>query len=406
MGNEDKIKDTRLSKLKFLPQEFPHDESKALIYSLEDEFARTKKNRNILLYFIVIGFVSFLVFGTYLLTSQIAKEQKKTDIKITEFEDLKLKELLDTAKKTEKKLEKASGELKTIYDKMNKALENTKIKRYKKGIRKKFAKLIQAKKEEITSIEKERENYDLKLRDSVRKAEEMVNNYQTLVRLKMKAQKKYYRRQIWKTFLRYNPNYTSTPLKNIIRKRPIAEGAYTNSRYAEGGYAGYKKVLNQEKIITEDGYGKLQKTINNQNQLLSRMKKIPYRNSVRPTIRHLESNSQFMVKEYELMLSNFIHVVNKKNKLINNYKIAFNYLSQTKPESGYIIDPSNSESISVHINKLRKIKAGDIGLVFRKDDEFIAKIEFYFEGGTVRAKVLDLKKDKKIKPFDNILIKI
>ena len=115
MGNEDKIKDLSESgKLQFLPAEWSFDETAPVIYSLEDEFAKTKKNRHFFLYVLVLGFISFLVFGTYVLTTKAQREQKDSDIRITEFEDLKLRELLDTAKNQEKKIERAKEEYRLV----------------------------------------------------------------------------------------------------------------------------------------------------------------------------------------------------------------------------------------------------------------------------------------------------
>ena len=95
--------------------------------------------------------------------------------------------------------------------------------------------------------------------------------------------------------------------------------------------------------------------------------------------------------------------VERKNSLIRNYQNAFDHLSRTKPESGYIIDPSNPNSIRVYINKIHTIKEGDTALVFREDDEYIGNIQFFQTEDGIKAKVIDIKKD--IEPFDKILLK-
>ncbi len=91
---------------------------------------------------------------------------------------------------------------------------------------------------------------------------------------------------------------------------------------------------------------------------------------------------------------------------IEDYRTALDAVLKERPESGYIISASNPSKISLHINRLLTVKAGDEGLVFRNDDEFIGKISLYKSTSGVKAKVIKLEPGKKMKPFDRILIKI
>lgn len=77
-----------------------------------------------------------------------------------------------------------------------------------------------------------------------------------------------------------------------------------------------------------------------------------------------------------------------------------------KPESGYIISAENPSKISIHINRLLSVKEGGTGQVFRTDDKYIGKIEFYRTSDGLKAKVVSLAGSNKMRPFDRILIKI
>jgi hypothetical protein len=401
MGNEDKIKDlNKTSKSQFLPAELGFDETVPVIYSLDDEFAKTKKNRNFFLYALVLGFMSFLIFGTYILTTKAQREQKDSDIRITEFEDLKLRELLDTAKNQEKKIERAQEEYRQLQETMDKQLAATKSTRYKSRIRQKYGKLLADKKTEITKLEDERKNYDLRLKDTVRKAEEMVNNYQKLVRLKMDAQRNYYQKLVWQTVMKYNPVFENRELERIVHSRNL------KSERENLSLLDYKDELIYEKVITKNKFDAIQKNINNQLDIMDRMLQIPYRHSVKPALLYMDRNSRAIIQDYELFWSNLLEVVRKKNQQIKNYQNAFDYLAKTRPEGGYIVDPLNPERISVYINTILKVKDGDRAMVFRRDDEYIGMVEFFTMNDKIYAKTIESVKDKQIRPFDKLLIKM
>ncbi|HPA73977.1 MAG TPA: hypothetical protein PKY31_17020, partial [Spirochaetota bacterium] len=55
--------------------------------------------------------------------------------------------------------------------------------------------------------------------------------------------------------------------------------------------------------------------------------------------------------------------------------------------------------------RVHTVKSGDTGLVFRDDDEYIGKIEFVVSATDTTAKIVDLAENKKLRPFDKILIK-
>lgn len=95
----------KLSSKEFLLQNSLGDIEKPAIYSLEAEFAKTKRNRDPKPLLIVLGFVFLLAGITVGIASYLEHQSKQINIDITAFEDLRLKEALNEAKAVSSNLE-------------------------------------------------------------------------------------------------------------------------------------------------------------------------------------------------------------------------------------------------------------------------------------------------------------
>ncbi|HBF36494.1 MAG TPA: hypothetical protein DDW50_04155, partial [Firmicutes bacterium] len=83
------------------------------IYSLEDEFSKSKKNQDIKPYCIFFGFIIVLIAATVFTTHYLEIKSKQVSIDISDFEDIRLKETLHAAKAKEEELHQKSAELDT-----------------------------------------------------------------------------------------------------------------------------------------------------------------------------------------------------------------------------------------------------------------------------------------------------
>ena len=96
-------------------------------YYLEEEFAKTKKNKSIRIVFMIIISI-LLVAGITAGTAKLLNNQtRKISLDISDFDDINLKNLLDLATKTQESLEQASQKLAIIEGTMNTELENEDI---------------------------------------------------------------------------------------------------------------------------------------------------------------------------------------------------------------------------------------------------------------------------------------
>ena len=98
MANGNKVKKQVTKKSSnFLPEEIKDLEGKGEVYSLENEYAKTKKNRNYKLYLFILSFIAAVVFLTMLFTDYLKRETENYSVNINEFQDLRLKEALKSA---------------------------------------------------------------------------------------------------------------------------------------------------------------------------------------------------------------------------------------------------------------------------------------------------------------------
>ena len=403
MGNEDKINGStdliQKGKTLFLPKDFKDPDGKPEVYSLVDAFAQTKKNRSIRFRLSVFGFIAVVIISAIVLSDYIQRQQQEIKITISEFDDINLLELLDSAKKYENELNRAKAALEELRIEMLERIHKAPNAKEKQKIRARYRKRIAAKREEIAEIKEKIDKYNVEVRKGAKKAEAIVGNYKKLHNLKMAEQRRKYEGKIYDLILKYNPRFRSQELRKILRME--VEDS-TNKPILRD----YKKVLSRERVLGETEFNGLREKIRNQLLILERMLKIPYKNSVDPALKQMDSMWRNSIDNYEELWFKLSEAVRKKNSLIRNYKYAFDFLTKTQPESGYIIDPRDSKNIKVYMNRILRIREGDTGLVFRTDDEYIGRIEFFRSPVGIRAKTIELQESKEIKPFDKILIKI
>ncbi len=420
MDNDNEIKDITLkSKKIFLKDELEKYADKPQIYSLEDEFYKTRNNKNYKLYIFIAVFIGLIILSTFLITSYI--QNRKTGFTLKGFEDVKLQELFDTVKKNENKLkmldeniqnlqlelQKKINKIKDKYLKKQKELINKNISRKRKKLlvsrykiqeqreisklKKNYNSMIKAKRREKFKVKHDIEKYDKKLQNTIAKAEEMVNNFKKLHRIQMREQKN-------RLTLKYNPYFTAPDLVRIIRRRIDSSGSQNLFQY--------DKMLKSEGVLNRDDFKRLRTMINEQTKLIKRLNKIHYKNSVAPALKHILYLNNSIINNYENLWHNLVTINKEKTQLLSQYNYSLNYLSNLESENGYILDAGNPQNIILFINPKYEVKLGDIGLVFRTEDEYIGKIKFFKSKKTVRGTLLETADNKSLKPFDKILIKI
>jgi hypothetical protein len=423
---------------KFLPEEIANIDGRAEVYSLEDEYAKTKKNKNWLVLLIVLIFIGLIAVLTVFVTYYSEKKDSNIEVSISEFDDLRLKEILNSSRLTDNNLQIGKNEVLSLMIEMrNKILEvnnrylvkqnavldkgypddiareklvelrnaeNSEVgavkARYEGQINKKQAIISEIEREKIKADrELQKENKAIgKFGDENRLYAQRMKQLQDTSRSGLNALTDFYERYIKYIILKYNPVVTSGDVKNTL-DRSLKKDEQQNLR-------DYDELYAKENIISRQRFDETRSKINDQKMLLQRLTGVGYENSVPPTLKSIDNLSKSIVNDYETFTFGLTSTVKLKNSQIEDYRIALDAVLKERPESGYIISAINPSRISIHINRLLTVKEGDPALVFRTDDLYIGEITFYRTSEGIKAKLVSLAGKEKMRPFDRILIKI
>ena len=442
MGNENQVNDKlEQSKHKFLPEVVRDIEKQPAMYSLEDEFSKTGKNKNILLYLFIIGFFAAVIAGTLLVGNVIEQENREVVINISEFDDLRLKDLIDSAQKDEGDLEILIRELDDLKLKLQNVILDLKDRYYSKresvysmnlsreesdkkiaelkeeeekkikSVTARYNKRIKKKSREVAVLRNRLAKNDKSYKEGIKKTGAVLSNYNRLHSIrsksskrahnnKMRTQKRYYDKYVGSLVLKYNPIFKSIKINSIVNSE------IDPALRRKPNLKDYNTVLNSEGIFNKNRFDNLRGNISSHYTLMNRMLRIPYKNSVPPSLKQLDFLTKSIVVNYEGLWSSLAEAVKNKNKQIDNFNYAFDSILKEKPESGYIIDPRDKKNIIVYVKKMHRIKSGRIAFIFRDDDEYIGKIKFFMKKDSIRAMIIETARDKKVKPFDKILMKM
>jgi len=423
---------------KFLPEEIANIDGRAEVYSLEDEYAKTRKNKNWLVLFIVFIFIGLIAFLTVFVTYYSEKKDSNIEVSISEFDDLRLKEILNSSRLTENNLQIGRNEvLRLMIEMRNKILEVNnrylvrqnavldkgypesiaiqKLSELKRsedsevaGIKANYEGQINKKRAIISEIEREKIKADRELQkenkaigkfgDENRLYAHKMKLLQDSSRSGLNALTDFYERYIKYIILKYNPVFSSGEVKQAL-DRGLTRDEQQKLR-------DYDELYAKENIISRQRFDETRTKINEQKMLLQRLVGVGYENSVPPTLKSIDNLSKSIVNDYETFTFGLTSTVKLKNSQIEDYRIALDAVLKERPESGYIISAVNPSRISIHINRLLTVKEGDTALVFRTDDLYIGEIAFYRTSEGMKAKLVSLAGKEKMRPFDRILIKI
>ncbi len=440
MGNDKQIKkDLTKAGARFLPEEITNVDGSSDVYSLENEFEKTRKNKNWAVLIIVLVFFSIIASITALFTYYTELKNSSIDVNISEFDDVRLKEVLGAARMTDNVILIRKNELEALIIEMRNALLNVNTKYLAQytsvldkglppdvtkqqlsdlkrgeeaelaGIRADYEKKISTQRGIIGEIEKERREAERRLKleaDNLAKIGDENKAYE----IKMKslsssqqsgfeAQRNYYERYIRYLTLKYNPVFSSRDSKELLER----SGSVPADK---GGLRAYDELFAYENVWSRKRFDDLRGKINDLDGLLGRIRGVDYTNSVPPAIKGIDNLYRSIVSEYENLWYGLAAAVKNKNSQIEDYRVALDAVLKERPESGYIISAKNPAAVSIHINRLIPVKDGDSGLVFRSDDDFIGRVDFYKAADGFRAKVVSLEAGKTMRPFDRILINV
>jgi hypothetical protein len=442
MGNDKQIRDSlEKTKAVFLPEVIENPEGKPVLYNLEAEYAKTRKNTPFLLYLFVAGFVVLIIVVSMIIISLKQHMNKPAEIGITEFEDVKLKELIDSSRKNEdqvdqvrrdislleeeysEKIEKINQEFDRLRDsvmaqEMSEEEKNSKMtsisgdkNKKLKSAENEYKAKRREKEGEISTMEKKLKDIGSSMMDDAKKYKDIlggegklhkmeIQNIKSTYEKKIRDLKEADRRERDELILLYNPVFKEKNLTDFLQK-PVADVKEKNQYFS-----GIGDDLAVENAATKEQIAKMVEDIKKKNALNERLKQIPYKNSVQRSLLHSDSLAKQIFNSYDTILQKMAGTVQGKNLNIKYYSYAFDYMTKSQQESGYILDPRDKTKVGIFINRVNKPHNGDLAFIFRTDDEYIATIKLKLYQGVLVGEVVDLSPRKEIRPFDKLMLKM
>lgn len=399
----------------FLKEQVYNDKDRENLYDLEDEFEKTKKNKNVFLKIIVFLFIFSLVAFAFVFSRFIEDKNKNTSVNISAFEDVNLRDLLDTAKKNENKLNVAKNERQELINRLNQKKNDVQNDTSKKieiistqtmsdeeKIRKiaaarrvernlienadiEFSEKISLKNKEIADLQKIVDDYDQRQMDFAKRNEEVLNNqtkvfeieknklvssYEEKIKVlnsrlknetgKLKSHygnviailKENYRRDVESLVLKYNPLISDEDFVTATR-------ADISSDLVDlFELNGYDAVLNYENITTKKQFDVLRQYIANRNTIMERLLQIPYVNSIPVALYKNEFYSEKIIQTYENMWKKLLENVKKKNIDISNLNDEIGFKTR------------EIEEISANLKKIEESLSGKEAIISKYNKSF------------------------------------
>ncbi|HRS62485.1 MAG TPA: hypothetical protein P5554_04755 [Spirochaetota bacterium] len=423
---------------KFLPEEIVNSDGRTEIYSLEEEYAKTRKNKNWFVIFTVVGFILFISLITYLIYNYSTDKDRNIEVNITEFDDLRLKEILNSTRITDNNIQLAKNDIIKLQVEMRNAIlevnnrylqsqnalldkgysdaeVKSRLALLKKeeeaevnSIKKKYDGLISEKRAYVSSVEQEKIKALRELEKQSKKFGKFSDEnkvYEQKMKMLTESSQSglalmanFYERYVRYIIQKYNPLFSSGEVKSAL-DRNMKRDETLNLK-------GYDDLYQKENIISKKRFDETRQKIYDQNILIQRLIGVGYENSVPVALRTIDNLSHSIVNDYETLVFSLLSTVKEKNSELEDYRIALDAVLKEKPESGYIISAKDTSKISVHINRLIPVHDGDEALVFRTDDLYIGKIILYRTSDGIKGKLDSLAGKEKLRPFDRILIKV
>jgi hypothetical protein len=428
MGNENEMIARRdlPGKAHFLPEEIAEEaEGHPPVYLLEEEYKKSKRNRNLRPYLIIGAFLAVLWFLMYLASVYFWFSERRVDVNITEFQDVSLRDILDKAKSEELALNEARRSLSDLRTEMEMKIaearemgkkerakinasgatsveKKTLIRNQKNREEKEIAAIessyldkVSQKEEIIKGIESRVEAANRQVKEGMERSARAINNADRLSQIKIENLKIQYDDLLRDLTATYNPTLSGRDAKILSRRVESGNGEM------QGGYT---VELSRDGRLSEREFTEMRELSAQTDRLLTILQKIPYRNSMPSIIDRIGDFHNRIVSLYDRTLNAMADSARERRETIDAYHYAFEHLTKTQPETGYVVDPRNRQGIRVYLNPVIRIRPGDRARVFRKDDELIGEIEFIVARPEPIAKLIGVEPEKSIRPFDRILI--
>ncbi len=341
MDHDKQVTDlVQVTRDRFLNQPLNPDERDKDTFDLEKEFAKSAKNRSLMIPLAVAAFLVVLGVGAWLASQFTDEASQKSSVSIGSFEDLKLKEIFDTARKNKQDLEAVQLQIDQLTQASNDKVAaiqqagNSKADvaavddptgSLVKNIQDDTARQIAAQKASLAAslrplkaqadaIQKKIDSYDDRIGQMNKKNQQVLDSQQRLFELeKQKLTSEYEARlqaqaadetatvarlkterdtlvsalkakqasDIRKLILKYNPMIQDPVLSPLMTAAAVQPAAYP-------ALDQFPDRIASRNLISADLQTSLAARVDRVHALLARLQQIPYENSVPPMLSALD----------------------------------------------------------------------------------------------------------------------
>lgn len=429
-------------------------------YDFEAEFAKTRRNKS----FLVLGVtaITILCLGAVALavTSSVEKRTAATPVSVSAFQDLNLKDILDSSKQDEAALDRAKTGLTHLGTDLDSGLsfadsdfrasklsistlglshdeETSRIAQVaaardasKAQLQAGYASAAAASRSEIAKIQNRIDRYDSRSLARAKSEQAVLDNERVAAELEKDQQAKLYESRIGvieaagrrdfealgrqKNELaaalttRFNPTFSDLRATSLLAPR---------GEVHEPQLAPFDPYLDQAGILDPIAESRLDDSLSNLEFLSGKLRAVPYLNSVPFALSRIEAEAMASIGSYRAALHTAASGLAARDAAIaslkatladakgrfERYRSALATAASESVDSGYVIDVSDPARILVFLEPGSGVREGDKGYLVRQG-ELVVAVSFTFEGEDAYALVTGVEGAKRPRAFDSILL--
>ena len=466
MDNDFKINISKPEVKLFLgDQVCPSDLKSSTTYDLESEFAKTKRNKSntvivtLILTAVCIGLLSFFV------SVYIRKQNEKVSVNVEAFDDLNLKQLLDSVSRIQNELNLALTEKNkidaTYKSEVEKAeqtrdsdlyvLDSLKLSKSEYNNRKsgivsrcnetllslneqyeqdsanidrkitdltnQLAALdsanLERAQQQQAELDSQRQVYELEKNQIITEYEAIISNLNAQLQEVRDSSFAERKKAVDTITLKYQSEINA--LDPVIRDTEAnAFVSVANKDYADAPVPDFSLILEQEALSEKTKFllDSLQQKYEGFNYISAFVTGLPQENSIPSFSRAMKNYTNSIGKDTEMLVTELLAVRSSAQeealglkKLVDAYNYYIDTQLKSVGDAGYVLDPRNPEKIVVYLSPLYSADVDNTrAFIFRKADEYIGSVLLIKESPNFIAVPDSIDVGLSVQPGDRIMI--
>ena len=431
------------------------------IYDIETEFAKTRKNRSLMVPLATIGTLLVLAIIAWGITNSIQAQTNAAPVDVAAFDDLNLKDLLDSAKRNENDMANAQSALqqmnfdqKSFLDTADRdysaALDSAKAKAVgaadlssrnaqakaawtakRKQIQDSYAPRIAAKKAEIATIQARIDKYDQRLMAQAKQQQAILDSATQKFDLEKKQIVTDYERRL--TDLQ---NHRQSDIASLTKQRedlaasltarynPVFQDPKMQALLAKwkappsfGPFSPLPAYLIQSGAYSAADAAALDASLADFTFIAGELRKVPYINSVPSALSRLETEGLQAAAAYRNALVAAANLLQDRDAQIaalttralgaeadrDRLNWAIGNYADAQRESGFVVDPRDPSSVVLVLNPSIPVNDGSTAYIVR-GEKSVATLKLTLRDGKPIGSVVTTVDGETIQPFDTVLV--